>query len=145
MLWTKLLTTYVPFLSVRKFVSAVPTYWWSFDYIRIGMLKLISLKIELLNWDIFVLRVASCSPVWKFVWDSFRPRGLRSSSAWPETKSWTFGLRPGWWRPQTSRSKAISNKLPNWWTRSNSKCLNWVCLEGGYTVELKTCNALRFL
>ena len=28
---------------------------------------LISLKIELLNWDILVLRVASCSPVWKFV------------------------------------------------------------------------------
>ena len=42
-----------------------------------------SLKIELLNWDILVLRVASCSPVWKFVCDSFRPRGLRSSSAWP--------------------------------------------------------------
>ena len=26
-----------------------------------------------------------------------------------------------------------------------SACLNWVFLEGGYTVELKTCSLLRFL
>ena len=49
-LWTKLWTAYVPFLSVMKFVSAVPPYRLSFDFIRIGMLKLSLLRRRLYCW-----------------------------------------------------------------------------------------------
>ena len=51
---------YVPFLSVRKLVSAVPTYWWSSDYIRIGMLKLSLLWRRLHCWAQNVQFVQIC-------------------------------------------------------------------------------------
>ena len=66
--------SYVPFLSVRKFVSAVPTYWWSFDYIRIGMLKLSLLRRRLYCWaqnvQFVEISVVKSSGFWVQSWFS---------------------------------------------------------------------------
>ena len=75
-LWTRFWTTYVDafFLSVRKFVSAVPTYWWSFDYIRIGMLKLSLLRRRLYCWaqnvQFVEISVVKSSGFWVQSWFS---------------------------------------------------------------------------
>ena len=61
----------MPFLSVRKFVSAVPTYWWSFDYIRIDILKVSLFRRRLYCWAQnvqFVVKVRIISPR-QWAWD----------------------------------------------------------------------------